>query len=89
MPELLREFSDYRMLIYAIVLILVMLVTHSEGGKRLQGMVIRFFRRLFGRETQLPPDDPIPPTPLTDEKQNEIKTADDSMTVTQEGGAGK
>ena len=55
----------------------------------MQGMVIRFFRRLFGRETQLPPDDPIPPTPLTDEKQNEIKTADDSMTVTQEGGAGK
>ena len=52
-------------------------------------MVIRFFRRLFGIETQLPPDDPIPPTPLTDEKQNEIKTADDSMTVTQEGGAGK
>lgn len=89
LPELLREFADYRMLIYAIVLILVMLVTHSDGGKRLRGVVIRFFRRLFGRETQLPPDDPIPPTPLTDEKQNEIKTADDSMTVTQEGGAGK
>ena len=33
LPELLREFSDYRMLIYAIVLILVMLVTNSEKAK--------------------------------------------------------
>lgn len=29
LPELLREFSDYRMLVYAVVLILVMLVTNS------------------------------------------------------------
>ena len=30
LPELLREFQDYRMLAYAIVLILVMLVTNNE-----------------------------------------------------------
>lgn len=29
LPEMLRAFSDYRMLVYAIVLILVMLTTHS------------------------------------------------------------
>lgn len=34
LPELLREFSDYRMLVYAIVLILVMIGTNSEGAKR-------------------------------------------------------
>lgn len=36
LPELLRDFADYRMLIYAIVLILVMLATNSEKAKRLQ-----------------------------------------------------
>ena len=29
LPEALREFADYRMLVYAIVLILVMLATHN------------------------------------------------------------
>ncbi len=29
LPELLRTFADYRMLVYAIVLILVMLVTNN------------------------------------------------------------
>ena len=35
LPELLRAFSDYRMLIYAIVLILVMLATNSPQMRRL------------------------------------------------------
>ena len=30
LPELLRQFQDYRMLVYAIVLILVMLITNNE-----------------------------------------------------------
>lgn len=42
LPEALREFSDYRMLVYAIILILVMLLTHSEGIKV-------FFSTLFSR----------------------------------------
>lgn len=33
LPELLRAFNDYRMLIYAIVLILVMLVSHNDHIK--------------------------------------------------------
>ncbi len=35
LPELLREFNDYRMLVYAIVLILVMLATNNENIKTL------------------------------------------------------
>ena len=45
LPELLREFADYRMLVYAIVLIFVMLATNTEGAKRfwavLRGKVTR------------------------------------------------
>ena len=37
MPELLRQFYDYRMLIYAIVLILVMLATNSPFFRDLKG----------------------------------------------------
>lgn len=33
LPELLRQFSDYRMLVYAMVLILVMLATNNESFK--------------------------------------------------------
>ena len=40
LPELLREFSDYRMLVYAVVLILVMLVTNSP-------MMRAFFARIL------------------------------------------
>ena len=35
LPEALREFSDYRMLMYAIVLILVMLATNNPAVKNL------------------------------------------------------
>ena len=41
LPEALREFADYRMLVYAIVLILVMLITNNplfqDAKGRLQG----------------------------------------------------
>ena len=39
LPELLRQFSDYRMLIYAIVLILVMIFTNNPQLKALFGRV--------------------------------------------------
>ena len=35
LPELLREFADYRMLVYAIVLILVMLATNNPTIRNL------------------------------------------------------
>ena len=34
LPELLREYADYRMLVYAIVLIVVMLATNSPAFKQ-------------------------------------------------------
>lgn len=43
LPEALRQFSNYRMLVYAIVLILVMLATNNPTLKG-------FFSRLFHRE---------------------------------------
>ena len=41
LPELLRAFADYRMLIYAIVLILVMLATNNPTIRSLMGRVLR------------------------------------------------
>ena len=43
LPEALRQFSDYRILVYAIVLILVMLATNNPTIKQ-------FFRKLFGKK---------------------------------------
>lgn len=40
LPEALRQFSNYRMLVYAIVLILVMLVTNNEKLKALMEKLI-------------------------------------------------
>ena len=47
LPELLREFADYRMLVYAIVLILVMLFTNNPTIKNFFG---RIFRKKGGAE---------------------------------------
>ena len=41
LPELLRAFADYRMLVYAIVLILVMLVTNNPMLRSLFGQLAR------------------------------------------------
>ena len=40
LPEALRQFADYRMLVYAIVLILVMLATNNPQFKALLGRII-------------------------------------------------
>ena len=40
LPELLRSFADYRMLVYAIVLILVMLGTNNSQLKTLFGKLV-------------------------------------------------
>ena len=44
LPEALRQFADYRMLVYAIVLILVMLITNSPAVRAL------YSRRFSGKE---------------------------------------
>ncbi len=43
LPELLREFSDYRMLLYAIILIIVMLAKNSEGAKQMRERISAWF----------------------------------------------
>ena len=45
LPEMLRAFSDYRMLVYAIVLIFVMLATNTPFAKNL-------WRRIFHRHAE-------------------------------------
>lgn len=45
LPELLRQFSDYRMLIYAIVLIVVMLATNSPRMKMYKDKIVAVFKR--------------------------------------------
>lgn len=45
LPELLRQFSDYRMLIYAIVLIVVMLATNSPRMKLYKDKITAVFKR--------------------------------------------
>ena len=45
LPELLRAFNDYRMLIYAIVLILVMLTTNNPRFKQLRESLMEKLRR--------------------------------------------
>lgn len=41
LPELLREFQDYRMLVYAIVLILVMLVSNNPKAKEFVNGILK------------------------------------------------
>ena len=48
LPELLRAFNDYRMLIYAIVLILVMLTTNNPRFKQLRESLAEKLRRNKG-----------------------------------------
>ena len=54
LPELLRSFNDYRMLVYAIVLIVVMLVTNGERSKQWLAMVKA---RLSREEKERPSND--------------------------------
>lgn len=51
LPELLRSFADYRMLAYAIVLIVVMIVTNSSGVKQLGSRVKARFAQKKGAQT--------------------------------------
>lgn len=47
LPELLREFKDYRMLVYAIVLIFIMLVTNNHN---LKAKIASIKQRLFTKK---------------------------------------
>ncbi|MBR2547451.1 MAG: branched-chain amino acid ABC transporter permease [Eubacterium sp.] len=47
LPEALRQFSDYRMLVYAIVLILVMIFTYNPTLKTYKGMIADKIKAVF------------------------------------------
>ncbi len=52
LPELLREFSDLRMLLYAIVLILVMIFTNNPLIRDFIGRLFQSLRRRFSHGSQ-------------------------------------
>ncbi len=53
LPELLREFADYRMLIYAIVLIVVMIITNSQKSKEvIENIKAKLFKKQEKGEPQ-------------------------------------
>lgn len=54
LPEMLRQFSTYRMLIYAIILILVMLATNNPVLKDLVRKVVSPITNLFKKKKQTP-----------------------------------
>ncbi len=49
LPEALRQFADYRMLVYAIVLILIMLATNNPTIKNFLGRLIPMRKEAAGR----------------------------------------
>ena len=52
LPELLRGLNDYRMLIYAVILIATMIFTSSPGGQEIQERIKLFFERKKTKEAQ-------------------------------------
>ena len=50
LPEALRQFSDYRMLVYAIVLILVMIGTYNPTLKSYKEAFVDKVRSMFGKK---------------------------------------
>ena len=47
LPEVLREFADYRMLVYAVVLILVMIFTNNPATRAIANRFFAPFRKLL------------------------------------------
>lgn len=54
LPEMLRQFSDYRMLVYAIVLILVMIFTYNPVLRSYREMIIDKIKAAFSRKPKEP-----------------------------------
>ena len=52
LPEMLRGLSDYRMLIYAVVLIVMMLFNWSAGGRRFKEKMAVKMRSVWKREAK-------------------------------------
>jgi branched-chain amino acid transport system permease protein len=52
LPEQLRAVGDYRMLIYAVLLIVMMIVSQSAGGKRIISATLERIRGLLGKKSK-------------------------------------
>ena len=52
LPEVLREFADYRMLVYAVVLILVMIFTNNPTIRALVNRLVSPVKALFRKRNQ-------------------------------------
>ena len=50
LPELLRAFNDYRMLAYAVILILVMLTSNNDRLKQLRWRIRSYFQHSSRRQ---------------------------------------
>ena len=50
LPEVLREFADYRMLVYAVVLILVMIFTNNPTTRAIADRLFAPMRKLFHKD---------------------------------------
>ncbi len=55
LPEVLREFSDYRMLAYAVVLILVMIFTNNPTIRSIVNRLISPVKALFRKKKKTVP----------------------------------
>ena len=55
LPEVLREFSDYRMLVYAVVLILVMIFTNNPLIRSVVDRMISPVKALFRKKKKTVP----------------------------------
>ena len=54
LPEVLREFADYRMLVYAVVLILVMIFTNNPTTRTIFNRLVSPIRNLFRKKPEKP-----------------------------------
>ncbi len=52
LPEALRQFSDYRMLVYAIVLVLVMIFTYNPTLRTYKGMIVDKIREALRKKPE-------------------------------------
>jgi branched-chain amino acid transport system permease protein len=87
LPEMLREFNDYRMLIYAIVLILVMLATNNASVKALPAQAKAWFSRVVTGSSGSPGGDasieadPRPDATVVDHDNQDADEQDDVSEV--------
>ena len=56
LPEVLREFADYRMLVYAVVLILVMIFTNNPTTRAIANRLFAPVKAVFRRKKPADPD---------------------------------